>query len=263
MHHVKIYKRHNLCYTVDIGRKWVGMDCSLEEKYILYVHTVPNGKRYVGITMIKPNRRWVNGFGYHNQVFYRAIKKYGWVNIKSEIVREGLTKAQAGELEMELISFYKSNNPEFGYNIANGGSIVGTMSQETKDKISRTKKGNTHNSPETREKMSLAKKGKSIPRETVEKMRISNTGKKRSQEFRENSRLINIGNRNSKRSIDQYDKTGIFMRTWDALTDVFMELGIDQSHLSKVCRGKVKTAGGFMWRYSDDVREGLLSLTGF
>ena len=64
--------------------------------YKVYVHTAPNGKRYVGITRQKLNRRWRYGEGYKRCVyFYKAIKKYGWDNITHQVLVDGLTKSQA------------------------------------------------------------------------------------------------------------------------------------------------------------------------
>ena len=64
--------------------------------YTVYKHTCPNGKVYIGITKQKPERRWgINGRGYkENEYFYRAIQKYGWQNIKHEIIAEGLTEEE-------------------------------------------------------------------------------------------------------------------------------------------------------------------------
>jgi len=42
---------------------------------------------------------------------------------------EHLTKIEANKKEIELISFYKSNDPNFGYNITAGGN-TNTLSQE-------------------------------------------------------------------------------------------------------------------------------------
>lgn len=110
--------------------------------YVVYKHTLPNKKVYIGITKQNPKTRWQNGYGYKgNILFFRAIKKYGWENIKHTILFQELTKTQAEQKEIDLIKQYKSNNPEFGYNIENGGNCFGTHSEETKIKISIANKG--------------------------------------------------------------------------------------------------------------------------
>lgn len=90
--------------------------------YIVYMHTCPNGKTYVGITQQEAKRRWNNGRGYiGNEYFTRAIKKYGWANIKHEILFENLTKQEAAEKEIELIAMNKSDDRRYGYNQNKGG----------------------------------------------------------------------------------------------------------------------------------------------
>lgn len=108
------------------------------KKYKVYKHTFPNGKVYIGITSkVKVEQRWGdNGKYYKGQFVYRAIKKYGWENIKHEVLFENLTKAEAEKKEIELIAFYRSNQEEFGYNIQNGGNTRGTIDYLTKQKIS-------------------------------------------------------------------------------------------------------------------------------
>ena len=66
-------------------------------EYIVYKHTTPSGKVYIGITRTTLERRCgSNGRNYSkNILFYRAIQKYGWQNIKHEILFDGLTKEQA------------------------------------------------------------------------------------------------------------------------------------------------------------------------
>ena len=50
----------------------------METTYKLYVHVFPNGKRYVGITGQKVNRRWRDGRGYAQNIrMTNAINKYG------------------------------------------------------------------------------------------------------------------------------------------------------------------------------------------
>lgn len=90
----------------------------------VYVHTNKiNNKYYVGITSKVPEKRWQNGFGYYGQPFYKAIKKYGWDNFDHEIIASHLTKEEAENFEKILIqkldSFIKRN----GYNVSIGGGV--------------------------------------------------------------------------------------------------------------------------------------------
>ena len=63
--------------------------------YIVYKHTCPNGKVYIGITSREAKLRWNCGNGYNNNKHFKsAIVKYGWNNIKHEILFDGLTKIQ-------------------------------------------------------------------------------------------------------------------------------------------------------------------------
>ena len=53
----------------------------------------------------------------------------------------------------------------------------------------------------------------------------------------------------SARKIAQYDQEGNFICAWDYIKQASQELHIDNSSISKVCRGKLKYAGGFVWKY--------------
>lgn len=153
--------------------------------YKVYKHTFPNNKVYIGITIQNPEERWLNGKGYHhNDYMINAINKYGWENIKHEILFNNLTKEQAINKEIELIALYKSNQGEFGYNIESGGSYAGSVSEETKKKIS--------------EKL----KGRKKPKEFVEKLRIINTNRIVSEETREKIRQAHLGRKGWHRSFE-------------------------------------------------------------
>lgn len=84
--------------------------------YTVYIHTVPNGKVYVGQTK-NATTRWNNGEGYiKNRPFYKDIQIYGWKNIKHEIVAEFVDKESALQLESVLIVMLKSEDENYGYN---------------------------------------------------------------------------------------------------------------------------------------------------
>lgn len=93
-----------------------------KNNYCVYVHIFPNKKKYVGQTS-DPAKRWANGKGYARQrIVYAAIKKYGWENIDHIIVADGLSKAEADDLERKLIADYDAI--ESGYNVLIGGKTV-------------------------------------------------------------------------------------------------------------------------------------------
>lgn len=97
------------------------------KNFIVYKHTCPNGKVYIGITMQNPKKRWGSGMGYQqNAHFFRAIVKYGWDNIKHEILYEGLSEEEAYKTERRLIKEYKSNEYAYGYNRSEGGEYSGS-----------------------------------------------------------------------------------------------------------------------------------------
>jgi hypothetical protein len=117
----------------------------MKENYTVYKHIFPNNKIYIGITSKKPEIRWNNGKGYKLcPLMNKAIQKYGWNNVKHEILFINLTKKQAEEKEIQLIKEHKCNNRKYGYNIENGGNCCGTHSEETKRKIGAKSKGNKY-----------------------------------------------------------------------------------------------------------------------
>lgn len=117
----------------------------------VYVHTFPNNKKYFGITCRDdPNIRWQNGKGYSKNgqpVMYNAIQKYGWDNVKHEILFSGLSKKEAESKERELIALYKTNCKRYGclygYNMTDGGegTLGHKVSKESKKKMSEAKIG--------------------------------------------------------------------------------------------------------------------------
>lgn len=122
--------------------------------YSVYVHTTPNGKKYIGYTGNNVKRRWGNGKHYkQHKHFYNAIQKYGWENITHEIVFQTDNKQYALEKEMEYIKLYKSNNRKFGYNNSIGGESGFNGGKHSYRTIQRLK-NNSKIADLTRERMS-------------------------------------------------------------------------------------------------------------
>lgn len=141
--------------------------------YKVYMHIFPNGKRYIGVTSWKPELRWgANGCNYKNPYMVNAIKKYGWKNIKHEIVAEGLTVDEASNMEKTLIQKYNSANREHGYNISLGGVDSKDCSDETKEKIRKANIGKVM-SEESKRKISKFQMGRKRSELTRRNMSIA------------------------------------------------------------------------------------------
>lgn len=146
----------------------------MSENYTVYMHRFPNGKVYIGITKYSATHRWSNGNGYKRQLVYKTIQKYGWNNIEHIVLFEGLTKEEAEQKEVELISIYDATNPKKGYNVESGGNVCKELSESTKAKI--------------REKQI----GKKLSRDTKAKISKGNIGKRHGVMYGSNN--PNFGN---------------------------------------------------------------------
>ena len=93
----------------------------MSKEYCVYVHTFPNGKKYVGITNQRPEKRWGAGNHYAGcPHMNNAIKKYGWENVNHEILLENLNKDEA--IKFEKMYIKKFDSIKNGYNLSIGGS---------------------------------------------------------------------------------------------------------------------------------------------
>ena len=249
------------------------MEVMQEKIYCVYMHTSPSNKVYIGITRQNPpEKRWQNGRGYKKSYFHNAIQKYGWDNIKHEILYIGLTKEEAENKEVELIAKYKSDHREFGYNIEHGGNSVGKMSQESKDKISKANMGNQYglgyrHTEAAKKKMSEASKNAQHPKgiKMPEHVKQILAESHRSEEFRKKLSKANLGKKHSdetKKKLSKSHKglgskrvlcieTGV---VYDSIKDASAKNNIKgHGHIGACCKGDRMTAGGLHWKYYEEV----------
>jgi group I intron endonuclease len=103
----------------------------------IYIHKNKiNGKCYVGQTIRNDlHERWKKGKGYKvNQVFSRAINKYGWDNFEHIVLEEVYkTQKELNEAEIKYIELYDS--VKNGYNILPGGFYNPMSNPESKEKM--------------------------------------------------------------------------------------------------------------------------------
>ena len=263
----------------------------MDNKYCVYIHrNKSNGKQYCGITSQKPEYRWRKGGGYiHNTHFQNAISKYGWDGFEHHIIHSGLSRDEANCLEKEYISKFNLTNPEFGYNHTNGGDGTEGYSHtdETKRKMSQSRKGHICTedtkqkisdknsgagngmygatpwnkglsmSEETKQKVSANRKGKTAggshpmygkrhTPESIKKMSASHKGCKAWNK----GIKTGIKPSNSK-CVGMYTDDGALLREYPSVTDAARDVGNHSGNISACCKGKVKHASGYVWKYID------------
>ena len=106
----------------------------------------------------------------------------------------------------------------------------------------------------TKKKMSKSQKGKTMSEETKKKISEVNKGRKLSEETRKN---MSKGHKNpseeTRKKIGESQKKKIYCielnKIYNSIKEASEDLNIDGSSISKVCKGKRKTAGDYHWRY--------------
>lgn len=58
---------------------------------------------------------------------------------------------------------------------------------------------------------------------------------------------------NCSKPIFQYDKNGNFIKEWESITKASDETNINYCSISNNCRGKQKSAGGFVWMFKEEL----------
>lgn len=52
--------------------------------------------------------------------------------------------------------------------------------------------------------------------------------------------------------VSQYYKNGDFVATYASAAEASRQTGINQSHIGECCKGKLFTAGNYLWRYENN-----------
>jgi len=238
-----------------------------------------NNKIYVGSSSstkdgfkdrIRTHIRLLNSKTHPNKHLQSAWDKYGSHNFSFQIIEVIEDKNKIIEREQFWIDFYCVTNPDIGYNLSpTANSQLGFRhSEESKKKMSESAK---KYSKEISERMKKLNTGKKMSDEQKTKISKKIKGLKRSDEFKnkmsiirktnpmkqtsiEKMRLTKIGSVSKKRKpVYQLDLDGNVIKLWAHAGDAERELIITKGKISAVCLGKRKTAGGFKWRYYNEM----------
>ena len=230
--------------------------------YTIYEHVSPSSKKYIGQTCQRLARRWRNGYGYvRNTYFYRAIEKYGWDNFQHNIICRCETLEEANKVESELIARYKTNDPQYGYNISGGADGRERVAESARTLMSSLRKGKFagENNPNYGRKHTAEERAK-MSHELIKYFsnhRSSRLGVKASEETRQKQ---SISRRNSTKAQDSIRRlnqskakkvrcveTGTI---YPSTHEVERQTGFRQGNIAAACRGDYAQAYGFHWEYA-------------
>jgi len=126
--------------------------------FIYLITNAVNGKYYVGMTELRPQKRWHDHCSCSRRhperapLLYRAMNKYGLSYFSFEVIAEASSPEQLNMLEQLWIWALRSSDPTVGYNLTLGGT-GGPPTEMTRDKLRGPK------SEEHKRNLSEAKKG--------------------------------------------------------------------------------------------------------
>lgn len=182
-------------------------------QYTIYMHinNITN-KKYIGQTKQPLNKRWKNGLGYKDQkYFYNAIKKYRWENF-SHII-----------LESEILTLEEANSKEKFWI-----SYYDTQNPE--------KGYNISSGGVDKDQLQLAHEG------------WKNWREKNPKQFQKNlNKALQARVKTCSIAVYNVELDQVYYSAGEASR----KTGADQSGITKCCKGKQKTAGGYHWKYAN------------
>ena len=182
--------------------------------YTVYrLENVVTKKNYIGMTSLNPNRRWSKG-GYRGKM-EEAIHSFPldlcW---KKHIEFKTPNKEQALELESELMKWYDS--VDNGYNTSSFDNYEYERSEEHRKKMSESHTGEKNYW----------------------------YGKHFSEEYRKK-----IRENTPSKSVLQFSKDGEFIAEYPSIMEAERKTGFNNGHICACCKGKLKSTGGYIWKY--------------
>ena len=187
------------------------------KEYTVYVHkNLKNEKYYVGSTSMNPSYRWNNGKGYqNNSKMWNDIQNSDWnKDWVHGILGKFENKKDALNYEAFLIAMLDS--VKNGYNTSSFDSYNYKRTEEHKKKISESMTGIV------------------FTEEHKKKISESMTGK----------------HNRPQKSVLQLSINGEFIAEYPSIMEAERQTGCNPSHICQCCKEKLKSAGGYVWRYA-------------
>jgi hypothetical protein len=192
---------------------------------VIYKYTSPSGKVYIGQTKNERQRKYAHKSHAERgtkTAFCNAIRKYGFKNLKYEVIVRDVPDYMVNAFEKYWVHYYNSYHGA-GYNLEEGGGNS-PVKQETKDKISKKLKG-TKQSDTTKYKRNTKLKNQ-----------------KRTEEQKETYRKCQSRRYKRVLCVD----TG---KVYESIASAQRDFGVKKSHIGDVCVGKRNKALNHTWKF--------------
>ena len=214
----------------------------------IYFIRSPSLREYVGQTIHdNVNVRWKYEKKYPHGRLKQVFEKYGTDKCEFFTIMEISQETHGGDwkdyLNMYEKKYIKERNTltPNGYNLMTGGENS-LHSEESKQKMRDAHMGKTH-SDESKQKLRDAQMGKTHSEESKQKIRDAQIGKTLSDETKKKMR-----DAKPKKTVEQWD-CDVLKKIYPSIREAERQTLIDSGDISKVCKGKKKTAGGYTWKY--------------
>ena len=186
--------------------------------YTVYGHcNLTNGKWYVGMTSQEPKKRWHSGWGYKfNSQMWNDIIGTDWNTDWIHTVFDIFSNREDA-LDYEAFLMGMLNSIGSGYNVSAYDSR------------------HYKHSEEHRKKMSKAMTGKHLSEESRRRISEAMTGK----------------HHRPQKSVLQLSKEGELIAEYPSTCEASRQTGCSQSSICSCCKGKLKSTGGYIWKYKE------------
>ena len=210
----------------------------------IYKITNPSGAIYIG-----KSKNIISRFKDYKHLkennkqtkIYNSLQKYGWIKHTFEIIEE-CSKLNLNKQERYWQDYYNSFYKGLNCILTQTNSKSGKLSKETCLKKSKSmkgkyiRKGSTH-SDESKQLMSDIAKGK--PKPWLKGRTAPGLGRTRTENELNKMRKVVI----------QLSKQGEFIQEWPSIREASIKTNTYDSGITLCCKGKLKTAGGYIWKY--------------
>jgi group I intron endonuclease len=226
----------------------------IEYKIYKLIDPITSQVRYIGLTFNTLNQRLKShrseNSKSHKTYWIKSLEQRGF-KPKIELIESGIESYESAcEREIYWISKFREDGFDLT-NSTNGGDKNKKMSDETRLKMSKSQKERHKTykmifTDEIRMKISESTKLRMSNPEEIKKLKVSN--KKYEESKTDEKKIMDILVQNHKEVL-QYDRDMNIINEYLSVRDAARKSGIDRSNILKCCKMKVKSAGGFIWKY--------------